>query len=149
MDRIIRDYYKAHISVPIRFAVVTAICIGAFFLTGIFSRDNTRAAGIAVSAFLVGVFLWAAVDVFFIAPHKFRSEMEKMPENDRERVISGYDKAAKIGARRFYKDGFLLFYSYRRIVLLRYDEIVSAEPKTLTGRIYFLSFPTGGRCSCR
>ncbi len=143
MDKIIRDYYKAHISVPIRFAVVTAICIGAFFLTGIFSRDNTFAAGIIVSAFLVGVFIWAAVDVFFIAPHKFRRDMEKMPESDREIIVSGYDKAAKIGARRFYKDGFLLFYSYRRIVVLRYDEIVSAEPKSSRGENIFLKLSDG------
>ena len=143
MTRILRDFYRAHISIPIRYAAVTAICIGAFFLTGIFSRDNTRLAGIIVSAFLVGVFLWAVIDVFVIAPRKFRWDMEKIPENDRNIIVSGYDTAQRLGARRFYKDGIMLFYSFRRIIVLRYDEIVSAEPKSSHGENIFLKLSDG------
>lgn len=143
MKQILRDYRRAHISTPIRFAFVTAVCIGAFFLTGIFSRDSTRIAGIVVSAFLAGVVIWAAVDIFAVAPRKFKKDIERLTEAEREEVLSGYETAPKLGARRFYRDKYVLFYSYRRMFLLKYDEIVSAEPKGARGENIFLMLSNG------
>lgn len=143
MKQMLRDYFRAHFSIPIRYAFVTAVCIGAFFLTGIFSRDNTKIAGIVVSAFLAGVVVWAVVDIFLAAPRKFRKDMERLTDEEREEVISGYQTAPKLGARRFYRDKYILFYSYRRIIVLKYGEIVSAEPKSSRGENIFIKLADG------
>ena len=143
MKQILRDYFRAHFSIPIRYVFVTAVCVGAFFLTGIFSRDSTRVAGIVVSAFLTGVVIWAAVDIFAVAPQKFRKNTERLTETEREEIVSGYETAPKLGARRFYRDKYVLFYSYRRIILLKYDEIISAEPKGTRGENIFLKLADG------
>lgn len=143
MKQILRDYFRAHFSIPIRYVFVTAVCVGAFFLTGIFSRDSTRVAGIVVSAFLTGVAIWAAVDIFAVAPQKFRKNTERLTETEREEIVSGYETAPKLGARRFYRDKYVMFYSYRRIILLKYDEIISAKPKGTRGENIFLKLADG------
>ena len=129
MRRIISDFYKAHVSVLVRYVFVAAVCVAAFFLTGIFSRENTRIAGIIVSAFLGAVLIWAFVDILAAAPARFKKTLSALSEKERGEVLAGYESAVRLGKRFFYKKDFLLLYSYRRIVLVRYSEICRAEPK--------------------
>lgn len=129
MERIIRDFLKAHISMLLRYALIVALCVVAFLLTGIFTKDNTRVAGIVVTAFLCAILVWALVDVLIVAPRKFKAKMNSLSEEERQAVIEGYQSAAKLGKRFFFKNGWLMLYSYRRIQLMRFDEIRSAEPK--------------------
>lgn len=129
MERIIRDFLKAHISMLLRYALIVALCVVAFLLTGIFAKDNTRVAGIVVTAFLCAILVWALVDVLIVAPRKFKAKMKALSEEERQAIIEGYQSAAKLGKRFFFKNGWLMLYSYRRIQLMRFDEIRSAEPK--------------------
>lgn len=127
MEHIIKDFYKAHISLLIRYTVIVAVCLLAFFMTGVFARDNTRIPGIIIAAFLGACLIWAAVDIFLIAPEKFRKRLGELPEGGAEEIISGYPTALGIGVHKLYRENWIIFYSYRRIKLMRYDEILSAD----------------------
>ena len=140
MKRIYSDFLKSQVSSLVRYAVINAICIGAFFLTGIFQKEKTRAAGIIVTIFLAGIMAWALVDVFIAARVKLSQQLSALSESERAEIISGYDSASVVGKRRFYKSGWLLLYSYRRVVILRCEEISAAEDK---GAVIFLS--VGGK----
>ena len=127
MRQIIKDFYKAHISLLIRYLVIVAICITAFFMTGVYARDNTRVPGIIISAFLGACLIWAAADIFVIAPKKFKRRLAELPEGSAAEVADNYPQAYRIGVHKFYKETWIIFYSYRRIKLMRYDEIRSAD----------------------
>lgn len=141
MKHIISDFYKAHIAVLFRYAVIVAVCIGAFFLTGIFRQEKTFAAGVAVSVFLAVVLLWAFAEVLIVSRIRLSQRLNKeLSAKERDEVLSGYEGAAAIGKRRFYKHDWLLFYSYRKIILIRYKDIVSADEK---GANIFLTLADG------
>lgn len=127
MQQIIKDFYRAHISLLIRYTVIVAICITAFIITGVFSRDNTRIPGIVIAVFLGCCLIWAAVDIFIIAPKKFRDRLRQLPEESAAEVMDNYPQTYRIGVHKFYKENWIIFYSYRRIKLMRYDEIRSAD----------------------
>lgn len=141
MKQIVRDFLKAHVSMLVRYTLIVAVCIGCFALTGIFSKEKTLFAGIAVTAFLLFILVWAFVDVLAVGPAKFRKRLAELEEADRSEVISGYPNARRLGKRFFYKKDWLMFYSYRRIELIRFGELRSAEPK---GSNLFLTL-SGGR----
>lgn len=127
MQQIIKDFYKAHISLLIRYAVIVAICITAFFMTGVYARDNTRTLGIIISAFLGACLIWALADILIIAPKKFRDRLGELSEGSAAEVVDNYPQTYRIGVHKFYKENWIIFYSYRRIKLMRYDEIRSAD----------------------
>ena len=141
MKQILSDFRRAHISMLVRYTVIVAICIVAFVITGIFSKPNTLLAGIVVTAFLCAILVWAYVDVLAAAPAKFRRRLAQLSDSEQNEVLSGYSSAGNLGNRRFYKkSGWLMFYSYRRIELIKYAEIQSAEPK---GGNIFLKLSSG------
>lgn len=129
MRRIITDFYKAHIPLLIRYAVIVAVCVTAFFMTGVFARDNTRIPGIVIAAFLGCCLIWAAADIFIIAPKKFGERLGELSEEGAAEVVEKYPEAFAIGAHKFYRENWIIFYSYRRIKLIGYDEIISADLK--------------------
>lgn len=129
MRRILKDFYKAHIPLLIRYAVIVAICVAAFFMTGVFARDNTRVPGIVIAAFLGCCLIWAAADIFVVAPKKFGDRLGELSEESAAEVVGKYPEAFAIGAHKFYKENWIIFYSYRRIKLIGYDEIISADLK--------------------
>ncbi len=129
MQQILKDFYKAHVSVLIRYTVIVAICITAFFLTGVFARDNTRIPGIVIAVFLGCCLIWAAVDIFIIAPKKFGDRLGQLSAENAAEVVESYPQTYRIGNHKFYKEKWIIFYSYRRIKLIGYDEIISADLK--------------------
>lgn len=127
MQQILKDFYKAHISLLIRYLVIVAVCVLAFFMTGVYARDNTRIPGIVISAFLGACLIWAAADIFIIAAKNFKDRLARLPEGSAAEVIENYPQTYRIGVHKFYKENWIIFYSYRRIKLMRYDEIRSAD----------------------
>ena len=127
MRQILKDFYRAHISLLIRYTVIVAICITAFLITGVFARDNTRIPGIVITAFLGCCLIWAAADIFIVAPKKFRDKLGEIPEGSAAEVVENYSQTYRIGVHKFYKENWIIFYSYRRIKLMRYDERRSAD----------------------
>lgn len=132
MKAIAREFYRAHRFVPLRYFAVCAICIAAFFLTGAYARENTWILATAASSFLAAAALWSLIDVL-IAPRLFAKRLEKLPESGRSEVLSNFSNAASIGKRWFFEN-YLLYFAKRRIVIVRYDELQSADLKG--GRLF-------------
>ncbi len=122
-----KDYYKVYISVPIQYAVVTALCAAGFALTGTYTGEKTRILAVVMTCFMILATLWALIDIL-TAPKRFMNRVKKMPDNAAEEVISGYEKAAKTGKRLFFEN-YILYYNNRSIRLLKYSDITGVEPK--------------------
>ena len=138
MRDIAREFYRAHKAVPIRFLIVTVICEAVLWISGTFARENTRIPAIAVSAFLVIITLWALFDVL-TAPKRFERRLEQMPENIGEEIRTGFSGAHKLG-ERWFLDNYLIYFVKRRIQILRFDEIRSAD---LKGNKLYMSLADG------
>jgi hypothetical protein len=129
MKQIIRDFFKSNVSLIVRYVIVIAVCIIAFLLTGIYTRDNTSTLGIIITGFLTGLFLAMLFDVFVLAPASFKKKIKSLSADDAADVGNNYAEASKTGNIRFYKENWLMFFSYRKIHLVRYDEISSVNEK--------------------
>ncbi|MDE6728684.1 MAG: hypothetical protein K2J80_12215 [Oscillospiraceae bacterium] len=138
MKAIVREFYRAHRFVPLRYFTVCAICVAAFFLTGAFERGSTRISAVIVSAFLAAAALWSLIDVL-IAPRLFAKRLGKLPESGRSEVLSNFSNTVSIGKRWFFEN-YLLYFAKRRIVVLRYDELQSSD---LKGSRLFLRLADG------
>lgn len=127
MKDITREFYRAHRLVPVRFAAVWAICAAVLFFTGTFTRESTRIPAIVVCAFLGVMTLWSLADIL-TAPRLFKKRLEGLPQETRREILSGFSSVPSIGRRWFY-ERYLLFFAKRRIELVSYDELYSADLK--------------------
>lgn len=127
MKDITKEFYRAHRLVPVRFAAVWAICAAVLFFTGTFSREGTRVPAIVVCAFLGVVTLWSLADII-TAPRRFKKRLEALSEDSRCEILSGFSSVPNIGRRWFYEH-YLLFFAKRRIEIVSFDEMYSADLK--------------------
>lgn len=138
MKSITGEFYRAHRSIPLRFLIVSAICVAVFFLTGTYSRENTRLLAIIASAFLGLIALWSLIDVL-IAPLCFKKRLGRLPENVGAEILSGFENASKLG-KRWFLENYLVYFAKRRIRFLRFDELRSAD---LKGNRLYVSLADG------
>lgn len=127
MNEIAKEFCRANRTVPVRFAVVWAICAAVLFFTGAFGRDNTRVPAIVVCAFLGVMTARSAIEII-AAPRRFRKRLKDLPKDSRGEILSGFSSVPSIGRRWFYGD-YLLFFTNRRIELVAYGELESADLK--------------------
>lgn len=125
MKQITREFYRANIGSLVRFGVVWAIYALLMFLTGAFTRDNTRIPAIAVTTLMGAMTLWTAIELFS-APIVFKKKLGKLPENSREEILSGFSTVPSIGKRWFY-ERHLLYFTRRGIEIAAYEELESAD----------------------
>ncbi len=128
MKRVITDFYRSQVWLIIRYSVIVFICIGAFIFTDIYENEKTKTAGIAVTVFLGAVYLISVGEIFITAPMRLKKRLGELSEKEREAFPEEYEKAKRVGKRYFMEESFL-FYSYRRIELLKYSEIRSLRLK--------------------
>lgn len=141
MKAILRDFFRSNLSMLIREALITAICAVCLALTGMYTRENTRIAAIVITAFLALTVLRSLVQVLAISPCAFRKRLAELTEAERTEVIEGYTAAFNMGGRRIYKNsGLLLFFADRKLHLLRFRDIKSAD---LTARGVLLTLGGG------
>lgn len=126
MKKILKKFYKASAGTVVFYTIICAVIIGAFFLTGVFAKEKTFNAGVLASAFIILSDLIMLVQVFIIAPNRLRSQLSKLLPEEQTAVTEGFDTAQPMGSRYFLKD-FAIVFSYRRIYLLRYTDIVTIE----------------------
>lgn len=138
MKSVTREFYVAHRAVPLRYLIVTATVVAAFFFTGAYTRENARLLAIVFSSLLGLLTLWSLVDVL-VAPMLFDKRLGKLPENERQEILSGLENAAKLGRRWFMESG-LVYFARRRIRFVRYEELQSAD---LKGSRLFLKLSDG------
>lgn len=127
MKEITREFYRSHRLVPVRFFAVWAICAAVLFFTGTFKRDSTRIPAIVVCAFLGVVTLWSLAEII-TAPRRFKKRLEALSEDSRCEILSGFSSVPSIGKRRFY-ERYLLYFAKRRIEIVSFDELESADLK--------------------
>lgn len=138
MKPLIREFYRAHRFVPLRYFVVTAVFAAVLFFTGSYTKEDIRFVAITVSAFMGLLALWSLIDVL-TAPLFFKVRLGKLPENERKELVSGLDSASKLG-KRWFSEKYLVYFAERRIRFVRYDELQSAD---LKGNRLFLKLSDG------
>lgn len=126
MKKILKKFYKASAGTVVFYTIICAVIIGAFFLTGVFAKEKTFNAGVLASAFILLSDLIMLVQVFIIAPNRLRSQLAKLSPEEQTAVTEGFDTTQPMGTRYFLKD-FAIVFSYRRIYLLRYTDIITIE----------------------
>lgn len=129
---IAREYLRANRSTPIRFGIVTAICLAAFLISGAFVKEKTRILAIALSAFLLGITLWALLDVL-TEPKRFLKRYPGIGS-----IISS-EEPHKLGRRFFYEE-FFVYFGRRRICVMRYDLVQCVE---MRGNKLFMKLKDG------
>lgn len=139
MKQIIREFHRINGVPPLRFAIVTAVCAAAFLLTGSFSRENTRSLAIIVTGLLAAVTALSLIDLLN-AKIRLKKRLEILPKNHREEILSGFSSVPSIGKRWFFEKS-LLYFTRRRIEIVAYDELESADLKR--GKLYLKL--TGGK----
>lgn len=127
MKRILSDFYKSQLPDLLRYVFIAAVCVTAFALTGIYTRDNTRVLAIIISAFLWGTTLYAAFETFILGKLRFEKELKALSKSEADEILNGYHKATTLGKRRFYKKKWLMLWTHRGIELLKYNDITAAE----------------------
>lgn len=127
-SKIIKDYRKTYRHTPIGYCISAVLVTAGFLLSGVFTRmPYAVIAGICTAVFW-GLTIWAALDLFVFSARKFGKTLDGIPEDKKAEILSQYEKAPSLGKRWFLGE-YLLFHRNRRIELLRYDVIRSAEPK--------------------
>lgn len=126
MKEISREYLKLYRSVIIQLWVIAAVCTAAFAIAGAFKNDKPLFAVIVCGIF-GSIALFATV-LILLAPKLFEIELKKSSDEVQREILTG--KYVELGARRFYENH-LLFFSRRKINLVRYDEIKTVEIKSI------------------
>ena len=126
--RIIGDYRKTFLRAPIGYTVSAVFVAAGFLLSGAFTKMPYAVIAGVCTAVFCGLAAWAMLDLFVLSGRRLAKKLGGMPEEKKAELLAQYERAPSLGKRRFLGE-YLLFYRSRRIELLRYDEIRSAEPK--------------------
>lgn len=125
MKAITKEFYRSNGLVPVRFAIVWAICTAVLFFTGTFSRGSTKIPAVIVCAFLGIMTVWSVLSAL-LAPGRFKKRLGSLSEDARGEIVSGFSTVPSIG-RRWFFEHYLLYFTKRRIELVSYDELESAD----------------------
>lgn len=128
MDKIIRDYRKTFRHTPIGFWISTAFITAGFLLSGVYTQMPLAVIAAVLTAADWGLAIWVTLEVFVLSGKRFAKTLDSIPEEKKAEILSQYESAPALGKRWFLGE-YLLYHRNRRIELLRYDMIRSAEPK--------------------
>ncbi len=127
MKKIISDFRRAYRKKIIFYWAEFAVIALGLTLSGAVVREKTRIIAWVVLAGLLLLTIWVTISTLS-APRKFSKKLSRLPEKTREKILADYGTTKDMGGRWFLEE-YVLFYRNRKIELLRYDEIRSAEPK--------------------
>lgn len=85
---------------------------------------GAAALSVVVAALLVKSF----IETMVTAPRRLKRQLNALPENELEEVISAYPSAKSLGERWFLPEH-ILFYTNRRAIIVRYDAIKRISPE--------------------
>ncbi|MBD5129776.1 MAG: hypothetical protein HDT43_07615 [Ruminococcaceae bacterium] len=126
-EKIIKDFRKTFRRITICDCICAVLETVAFLLCGVFTKMPLAVIAVICTAFFWGVAAWS-LNMFLLSGKRFAKKLEDMPGDKGTELLSQYENAHSLGNRWFLGE-YLLFYRNRRIELLRYDTIRSAEPK--------------------
>lgn len=139
LDKIIKDYRKTFRHVIIGDWISAALIIIAFALSGVYVKFPLVIAAVICTVVMCGIAIWQTLGILVLERRRLVRRLDSLPEGDKEKILSRYESVHDIG-KRWFLDEYLLFHRDRHIELLRYDTILSAEPK---GFKLYLELPGG------
>lgn len=128
-DKLLADYRREFRLTALRWWIVTAIIAAVYLFTDMFKREGVMLiAAIAALAFFAVMSVYSTLFVFVIEPMRIKKLLNGLPDDKRAGVLAQYEKAAKLGNRRFL-DEYLIFFVNMKMVMPKYSDIRSAELK--------------------
>lgn len=128
-DRLIADYRREFRFSALRWWMITAVIAVVYLFTGMFWRTGAMLiAAVAALTFFVVMSVYSTLYVFVIEPTRIKRRLNAFPEDKRTEFLGQYEKAAKLGQRRFL-DEYLIFFRNMRMIMPKYSDIRSAELK--------------------
>lgn len=135
---LLSDYRRENRSFPIRWWIITAIELMIYVFTGMFRKGDFRTVlAIAFAAAFVFMSVYVTILVLVIMPQSIRRRIKALP--DGAAVYEQYEKAPKLGRRRFLEE-YIIYFFDMKMFLVKYSEIKSAELKG-----FKLLLDTGGK----
>lgn len=135
MERILSDFRRRRSGLLVRCVLcAAAICAGAWvplaFSAGWaeWLRTVWLVATIVISVVVAVLLVRVFAEIHGVAVSRLRKQLNDLPEEEREKIIAGYPEAKSLGERWFMPEH-ILFYTYRRAMVFRYDEIKTVSPK--------------------
>lgn len=128
LDKIIKDYRKTFRNVIISDWICAALIVIAFVLSGVYVKFPLVIVAVICTAVMCGIAVWQTLGILVLERRRLVRRLNSLPEGDKEKILSRYESVHDIG-KRWFLDEYLLFHRNRHIELLRYDTILSAEPK--------------------
>lgn len=128
LDKIIKDYRKTFRRVIICDWISAVLIIIAFVLSGVYVKFPLVIIAVIFTAIMCGIAIWQTLGILVLERRRLVRRLNSLPKGDKEKILSRYESAHDIG-KRWFLDDYLLFFRNRHIELLRYDTILSAEPK--------------------
>lgn len=128
LDKIIKDYRKTFRNVIISDWISAVLIIIAFVLSGVYVKFPLVIVAVICTAVMCGIAIWQTLGILVLERRRLVRRLNSLPEGDKEKILSRYESVHDIG-KRWFLDEYLLFHRDRHIELLRYDTILSAEPK--------------------
>ena len=134
MERILSDLRHRRTGMLVRCVIYAAVIGAGAWIPFIFSgswaewlRYVWAGAASLLSAMTAVLLVKAFIDALITAPCRLKAQLEALPENELEEVISSYPDAKSLGERWFLPQH-ILFYTNRRAVIIRYDAIKTVSP---------------------
>ncbi len=128
LGKIIKDYRKTFRHVIIGDWISTVLIIIAFVLSGVYVKFPLVIFAVICTVVMCGIAIWQTLGILVLERKRFVRRLNSLPEVDKEKILSRYESVHDIG-KRWFLDEYLLFHRNRHIELLRYDTILSAEPR--------------------
>lgn len=130
MEQILSDFRRSRKKLLINFTVCAAAVWLIAWIPMIFSENWltwVKVAWICIAAVLsaAAAFLYGRclLETLFLVPQRLERQLKALPPDEYEQVISSYPNAKSLGERWFLPEH-ILFYTNRRVFVLRYDAII-------------------------
>ncbi len=135
MERILSDFRYRRKGMLIRCGVCAVVLWAAAWIPLAFSEHWAEwirflwiAAASLLSAVVAALLVKSFIDTMVTAPRRLKRQLDSLPENELEEVISAYPNAKSLGERWFLPEH-ILFYTNRRAIIVRYDAIKRISPE--------------------
>lgn len=128
LGKIVKDYRKTFRHVIIVDWICAGLQIIAFAMSGVYVKFPLVIVAVICTVVMCGIAVWQTLGILVLERRRLVRRLNNLPEGDKEKILLRYESAHDIG-KRWFLDEYLLFHRNRHIELLRYDAILSAEPK--------------------
>lgn len=134
MERILSDFRRRRCGMLLRCVICAVVIFAIAWVPLAFSGEWAEwirivwlVAAAAVSLVAAVLLLRAFTEILCVATSRLKCQLDSLPESEKNEIIAAYPTAKTLGERWFLPEH-ILFYTYRRAVIFRYDEIMTISP---------------------